>query len=36
MKFKILKYLENNKKYYGLVIIAYFKNKAHKYIYTKI
>ena len=36
MKFKILKYLENNKKYYGLEIIAYDKNKAHKYIHTKI
>lgn len=35
MKFKILKYLENNK-YYGLDIIAYNKNKAHKYIHTKI
>lgn len=36
MKFKILKYLENNRKYYGLEIIAYDKNKALKYIHTKV
>ena len=35
MKFKILKYLKNNKKYYGLEIIAYDKNKAHEYIHPK-